>query len=63
MWHPRMNKRLSPVDVMATSGKRVWWLGPCGHVYQMPVRNRVQAKGSYCPYCSGRKKPERPIEL
>lgn len=63
MWHPRMNKRLSPADVMATSGKKAWWLGPCGHVYQMPVKARIQARSSYCPYCSGRKKPERPIKL
>ena len=35
----------------------------CGHVYQMAVRDRVGAKPGYCPYCSGRKRPERPIRL
>ena len=34
-----------------------------GHVYQMAVRDRVRAKPGYCPYCSGRKRPERPIRL
>lgn len=33
------------------------------HVYQMAVRGRVRAKPGYCPYCSGRKRPERPIRL
>ena len=63
MWHPRMNKRLKPTGVQAVSRKLVWWRGECGHVYQMAVRDRVRAKPGYCPYCSGRKRPERPIRL
>lgn len=63
MWHPRMNKRLKPTGVQAISRKLVWWRGDCGHVYQMAVRDRVRAKPGYCPYCSGRKRPERPIRL
>ena len=63
MWHPRMNKRLKPVGVQAVSRKPAWWRGECGHVYQMAVRDRVRAKPGYCPYCSGRKRPERPIRL
>ena len=62
-WHPRMNKRLKPTGVRAISRKPVWWRGECGHVYQMAVRGRVRAKPGYCPYCSGRKMPERPIRL
>ena len=49
--------------VQAVSRKPVWWRGECGHVYQMAVRDRVRAKPGYCPYCSGRKSPERPIRL
>ena len=49
--------------VQAVSRKPVWWRGECGHVYQMAVRDRVRAKPGYCPYCSGRKRPERPIRL
>ena len=45
------------------SRKPAWWRGECGHVYQMAVRDRVRAKPGYCPYCSGRKRPERPIRL
>lgn len=63
MWHPRMGKRLKPTGVQAISRKLVWWRGECGHVYQMAVRDRVRAKPGYCPYCSGRKRPERPIRL
>ena len=63
MWHPRMNRRLKPAGVQAVSRKPAWWRGECGHVYQMAVRDRVRAKPGYCPYCSGRKRPERPIRL
>ena len=63
MWHPRMNKRLKPAGVQAISRKLVWWRGECGHVYQMAVRDRVRARPGYCPYCSGRRRPERPIRL
>ena len=63
MWHPRMNKRLKPTGVQAIGRKLAWWRGKCGHVYQMAVRDRVRAKPGYCPYCSGRKRPERPIRL
>ena len=62
MWHPHMNGSLKPTDVMATSGKQAWWQGPCGHVYKMAVKSRVTDRPGYCPYCSGRKKPERPIK-
>ena len=63
MWHPRMSKRLKPTGVQAVSRKLAWWRGECGHVYQMAVRDRVGAKPGCCPYCSGRKRPERPIRL
>lgn len=63
MWHPRMNKRLKPTGVQATSRKPAWWRGACGHVYQMAVRDRVRAKPGCCPYCSGRKRPEGPIRF
>lgn len=59
----RMSKRLKPVGVQAVSRKLVWWRGECGRVCQMAVRDRVRAKPGYCPYCSGRKRPERPIRF
>lgn len=60
MWRGRGN--IDPC-VQAISRKLAWWRGECGHVYQMAVRDRVRAKPGYCPYCSGRKRPERPIRL
>ena len=63
MWHPRMSKRSEPTGVQAVSRKPAWWRGECGRVYQIAVRDRVGAKPGYCPYCSGRKRPERPIRL
>ena len=50
-------------DLHAHAGTMVWWRGKCGHVYRMAVRDRVRAKPGYCPYCSGRKRPERPMRL
>lgn len=61
--HPRMDKRFKPAAVQAISRKLVWWRDECGHVYQMTVRGRARAKPGCCPYCSGRKRPERPIRL
>ena len=61
--HPRMDKRLKPTGVQAVSRKPAWWRGGCGHVYQMAVRDRARAKPGYCPYCSGRRRPEEPIRL
>ena len=63
MWRPRMNKRLKPAGVQAISRRLVWWRGECGHVCQMAVGDRVGAKPGCCPYCSERKRPERPIGL
>ena len=54
---------MKPTGVQAVSRKLAWWRGECGHVYQMAVRDRVGAKPGCCPYCSGRKRPERPIRL
>ena len=62
-WDEERNGSLKPSDVSRCDPARVWWRGECGHVYQMAVRDRVRAKPGYCPYCSGRKRPERPIRL
>lgn len=52
-WHPTKNGDISPQDVMAGSGKNVWWLGKCGHEWEQKVFIRNQ--GSDCPYCASRK--------
>lgn len=60
--HGSTSKRDRPAN-RATRVYMVWWRGLCGHVYQMAVSDRVRAKPGYCLYCSGRKRPERPIRL
>ena len=61
--HPDLSGGLRAEDLHAHAGAMVWWRGKCGHVYRMAVRDRVRAKPGYCSYCSGRKRPGRPIRL
>ncbi|SCP99132.1 zinc-ribbon domain-containing protein [Anaerobium acetethylicum] len=51
-WHNVRNGELKPCDVKFGSGKKVWWLGICGHEWQATVDSR-RTRG--CPYCTGRK--------
>lgn len=60
-WHP--HSKLKPTEVMAGSRKTVWWAPPCGHRFQLPVRQKVAAKPGYCPICTGRLVPERKVDL
>lgn len=52
-WHPTKNSNLTSEMVAPFSGKKVWWLGKCGHEWQSTVSNRVHGNG--CPYCSNQK--------
>jgi len=54
-WHSTKNGKLTPYDVAAGSGKRVWWKCDIGddHEWQATVLNRK--KGTSCPICSRRK--------
>lgn len=52
-WATDLND-ITPWDVRAGSGKKVWWRGKdCGHTWQTEVRARV--RGSNCVYCTGQK--------
>ena len=51
-WHYEKNGNLLPEQVTAHSGRKVWWLGKCGHEWQAAVACREDGHG--CPYCSGR---------
>lgn len=53
MWHPEKNLPLRPDEVLCGSGKRVWWLGKCGHEFDQSINNMI--KGAGCPYCSHQK--------
>jgi glutaredoxin len=52
-WHPTKNGNLTPNMVSEWSGKKVWWLGKCGHEWQSTIN--VRSRGTNCPYCSGQK--------
>lgn len=54
-WHPTKNGTLTPDDVTAKSGKKVWWkcLKGDDHEWQAPIVARNNGIG--CPYCSGNK--------
>ena len=51
-WHPVKNGDLKPTDVVGRSDKRIWWLGPCGHEWDVKVVDRVQYSTG-CPFCRG----------
>ncbi|MEH6746465.1 MAG: zinc-ribbon domain-containing protein [Maribacter arcticus] len=54
-WHPTKNGLLTPYDVAAGSGKKVWWKCPKGtdHVWKAQIINRRNGTG--CPVCTGNK--------
>ena len=58
-WHPTKNDNLTPNDVTANSTKKVWWLCPVGHEYQMTVHQR-HASYTNCPICDSRKRTSFP---
>ncbi len=53
-WHPAKNAPLTPKDVRAGSGKRVWWVCREGHEWKAVITTRV--KGSACPDCRKQRK-------
>ena len=52
-WHPTRNGFVLPEMVSCASGKKVWWLGKCGHEWSAVVGNRIIGNG--CPICSNKK--------
>ncbi|QST02126.1 hypothetical protein IMZ31_21995 (plasmid) [Pontibacillus sp. ALD_SL1] len=53
-WHPIKNGDQTPYDISAHNGKKVWWLCPKGHTYDMKLSNRVYHNHN-CPYCGNRR--------
>ena len=53
-WHPTKNANLTPKQVTHGTAKKVWWLCPIGHSYEMKINSRT-SMGTSCPYCSGRR--------
>lgn len=53
-WHPTLNGDLTPNDVTGSTSTKVWWLGRCGHEWDMTVANRTTL-GQGCPFCAGKR--------
>ncbi|WP_235679992.1 zinc-ribbon domain-containing protein [Mycobacteroides abscessus] len=52
-WHPSRNGELQPDQVVAKTGRRVWWLcAECGYSWRTAVGHRIIGTG--CPGCSSR---------
>lgn len=58
-WHPTKNGDLSPFDITAGSGKRVWWLCPLGHEYQATIHDR-NSDDTQCPICNAKSQTSFP---
>lgn len=56
-WHPTKNGELTPDDVVAGSGKSVWWQCNKGHEWMRQIEKRTNYKRG-CPYCANRKLPD-----
>ncbi len=52
-WHPTKNGSLTPEQVMAGAGRRVWWQCGRGHQWQAAVSTRASG-GAGCPVCAGK---------
>ena len=52
-WHPTKNGELKPDEVTHGSHKKVWWLCPKGHDYDVEIQSRTRKdrKGQGCPHC------------
>ena len=61
MVDPMLNEGVDVAAVFAGTRRAIWWRAGCGHVLELKVCVRAKAKAPSCPYCSGRKVPERPI--
>lgn len=58
-WHPTENGDLTPFDVTAGSGKRIWWLCPLGHAYQATIHDR-NSDDTQCPICNAKSQTSFP---
>jgi Probable Zinc-ribbon domain len=55
-WHPTRNGRLRPEDVMASSGRKVWWQCSKGpdHEWKVAICARRSTRFA-CPFCANRR--------
>lgn len=54
-WDYEKNKPNIPEEFSSSSRTTVWWIGKCGHSWDMPIVSRTGKRPQGCPYCSGRR--------
>lgn len=52
-WDVQKNGDVEPHMIARTSRKRIWWLCPRGHSYEMSAV--LRDRGCGCPYCAGKR--------
>ena len=57
-WNYDKNHGLTPMDVMPSSGKKVWWQCVKGHEWQATVESRNYGRG--CPMCNSERRTSFP---
>ena len=63
-WNYEKNNGLTPAEVTANSGKKIWWLCNKGHEWQSTIVHRNKGQG--CPICDSERKtsfPEYALEF
>ena len=54
-WHPSRNGKLSPHNVGAGSGKKVWWKCSKAEDHEWEASISSRKNGTACPYCANQK--------
>lgn len=52
-WHPRLNNKFLPSQVLGGGSIEWWWTCDAGHAYLRPISTVIH--GLKCPYCAGRR--------
>lgn len=52
--HPTKNSDFDPTKIVGGNDTKVWWLGECGHEWEMTVEKRT-SRGQNCSVCAGKK--------
>lgn len=50
-WHPTLNGKLTPRDITAGSGKKIFWLCQSGHTFKATPLHRSGSNPTGCPIC------------
>lgn len=53
-WHPTKNGGLKPEEVSNGSGRKIFWIGKCGHTWEQAIVKRTR-NDTGCPYCCGQR--------